>query len=137
MNGIILIGVLSGMIFGILAMAVRPIASAVILAPLVLAPLGYLFVWRHALVGPCLFAENFNNDGCTQTRALLTMTLDNAGDAVLVATTHIGVAFFLVIALTALRKLVNKPWPRQKIMPVVPDNGADDVATADAQPTTA
>ncbi|MBO6675961.1 MAG: hypothetical protein JJ908_12885 [Rhizobiales bacterium] len=119
MSGIILVGILSGMIFGALATMVRPYASAIILAPVILAPLVFLFMWRDALIGHCFFASNFNTETCTPMRALVSTTLAHAGDTVIVVVSHIVIAFIMVALLSVLRDVIaraNMKSPYQKEM---------------------
>lgn len=107
MSGIALVGILSGMIFGALALMLRPIAGAVIITPVIASPVAYLYLWRDALIGPCFFATNFNTQACEPTRAFFTMTLQHASDAVTVTFSHIIVGFALVTTLTILRNIIN------------------------------
>jgi len=119
MGGITLVGILSGMIFGALATMVRQHASAIILAPVILAPIAYLFVWRDALIGPCFFASNFDTDACTPMRGLMATTLEHAGDTVIVVISHIVVAFVMVAVLSVSRSAIakaNMKSPHQKEM---------------------
>ncbi|WP_375572718.1 hypothetical protein ABWH92_05025 [Ahrensia marina] len=119
MGGIILVGILSGMVFGALATMMRQYASAIILAPIILAPIGYLFVWRDALIGPCFFASNFATDACTPMRGLIATTLEHAGDTVIVVVAHIVVAFVMVAVLSVSRTAIakaNMKSPHQREM---------------------
>jgi hypothetical protein len=61
MSGIVLVGILSGMIFGAFATIVRPYASTIILTPVILAPLVFLFMWRDALIGHCFLCQQFRH----------------------------------------------------------------------------
>lgn len=107
MSGIVLVGILSGLVFGSLAMILRPIAGAVIITPVISAPMVYMYLWRDALHGPCFFASNFSSDMCAPTRAFFTMTLNHASDATIVMVSHIFVGFTLVTVLTLLRNIIN------------------------------
>lgn len=116
---IALVGILSGMIFGTLAVLLRRFIGAIILAPVVIAPLAYLFVWRDALIGHCFFASNFNTQGCTAFRSFLGMSLDNAGSAILVLSTHLVFAFVTFLAVSMIRKAIanaDMSTPAQKEM---------------------
>ncbi|MFK7792461.1 MAG: hypothetical protein AB8B88_07305 [Devosiaceae bacterium] len=108
MTGIILIGILSGMVFGTLAMLLPRLAVGVILLPIVLAPVGYLIVWRDALIGPCFFASNFNTDQCAPFRTFIGLTLDHAGDAIVITATHLVLAFVTFMALSVARKTIAR-----------------------------
>ena len=108
MSGIVLVGLLSGMIFGALAMLMRRFASFIILAPVIALPTVYLFMWRDALVGHCFFARHFNTPACSPLHTLISTTLEHAGDAVVVVIAHILVAFATVFALSALRMLIAR-----------------------------
>lgn len=125
MSGIVLVGILTGMIVGALAMILRPIAGAVIITPVIASPIAYLYLWREALHGPCFFAQNFNTDACLPTRAFFTMTLQHSSDAVIVMMTHIVTAFALVTVLTILRNVINAIDMQRRILPdptpVVPE----------------
>jgi hypothetical protein len=119
MSGIVLVGILSGMIFGAFATIVRPYASTIILTPVILAPLVFLFMWRDALIGHCFFASNFGTEACTPMRALVSTTLAHAGDTVIVVVSHIVIAYFMVALLTVLRDLIaraNMKSPYQREM---------------------
>jgi hypothetical protein len=117
MNGIVLVGLLSGMVFGALATLMRRFASFIILAPVIALPIVYLVVWREALIGHCFFAHNFADNSCEAFHALLANTLENAGDTVVVVVTHILVAFVLVGVLTVVRSAIanaNMKSPYEK-----------------------
>lgn len=118
MSGIVLVGILSGMVFGALAMILRPIAGAVIITPVIASPIAYLYLWRDALNGPCFFATNFNTEACGPTRALFSMTLQHASDAVIVMVSHIFVAFTLVTVLTILRNTIDAIDMQNHALPV-------------------
>lgn len=118
MSGIALVGILSGMIFGALAMILRPIAGAVIITPIIAAPMVYIYLWRDALYGPCFFATNFSSEACLPTRAFITMTLQHASDTVIVMVSHIFVAFTLVTVLTILRNMINAIDMQNHALPI-------------------
>lgn len=118
MSGIVLVGILSGMVFGALAMILRPIAGAVIITPVIASPIAYMYLWRDALQGPCFFASNFSTEACTPTRAFITMTLHHASDAVIVMVSHIFVAFTLVTVLTILRNTINAIDMQKRTLPI-------------------
>lgn len=119
MTGIVLVGILSGMIFGALATIVRQYASAIILAPVIVAPFVYLFLWRDALIAPCFFASNFSSDLCAPVHGLIASTLEHAGDTVIVVVSHIVVAFVMLAVLTVSRSAIakaNMKSPHQREM---------------------
>lgn len=118
MSGIVLVGILTGMVFGALAMILRPIAGAVIITPVIASPMVYLYLWRDALNGPCFFATNFNTEACRTTRVFFTMTLQHASDAVIVMVSHIFVAFTLVTVLTILRNTINAIDMHKRALPI-------------------
>lgn len=118
MSGIALVGILSGMIFGALAMILRPIAGAVIITPVIAAPMVYIYLWRDALHAPCFFANNFSSQACEATRTFFRMTLHHASDAVIVITAHIFVAFTLVTVLTILRNTINAIDMNKRALPI-------------------
>lgn len=129
MSGIVLVGILSGMVFGALAMILRPIAGAVIITPVIAAPFAYLYLWRDALHGPCFFASNFGSEMCTPTRAFITMSLNHASDAVIVMVSHILVGFVLVTVLTILRNTINAIDMRRPSLPIPASIGPKDEDT--------
>lgn len=118
MSGIVLVGILSGMVFGSLAMILRPIAGAVIITPVIASPIAYMYLWRDALQGPCFFASNFSTEACMPTRVFINMTLQHASDAVIVMVSHIFVAFTLVTVLTILRNTINAIDMQKRALPI-------------------
>lgn len=110
MSGIILVGILSGMIFGALAMLLRRAAAPIILLPILLAPILYLFVWRDAIMGHCLFASTFGTPACSPTRDFFAFTLAHASDAILVLMAHLGTAVVTVVLLSAFRSGLDRLW---------------------------
>jgi hypothetical protein len=129
MSGIALVGILSGMVFGALAMILRPIAGAVIITPIIASPIAYLYLWRDALNGPCFFATNFNTEACSPTRAFFMMTLQHASDAVTIMVSHIMVGFTLVTILTILRTTIDTIDMRKRFLPIGAASQADDNAS--------
>jgi hypothetical protein len=106
--GAVLMGVLSGLIMGTLAVLLRRFAGAIILIPVALAPLGYFYVWRDALLGPCFFATGFDTPACEPFRDFLALTLNNAADGVIFLVTYLVVAFVTFLALCVARKTIAK-----------------------------
>ena len=107
MSGVVMIGVLSGMVFGAMGMIMRRIAGFVIVLPILIAPAAYLYVWRDAIHGPCLFADAFRTVQCTPTRDFVMMTLSLTEDALRVSASHLVVGFSVVLILTVFRTIID------------------------------
>ncbi len=106
MTSIALIGILSGMIFGVLGTLMRKHATLIVLIPIFIAPAAYFAVWRESLMGHCVFAHHFHTDGCAPMRALLYQSVAHTADAIIVAVAHIVVAFITIAVLTVVRAMV-------------------------------
>ncbi|MGD1885890.1 MAG: hypothetical protein ACFB01_01970 [Cohaesibacteraceae bacterium] len=107
MSGVVMLGVLSGMVFGAMGMLVRRIAGFVIVLPILVTPIAYLYIWRDVINGPCLFADTFRTALCTPTREFVFMTVSLAEDAMKVSTSHLLVGFGVVLVLTVFRAIID------------------------------
>ena len=107
MMGIAMLGILSGIIFASLATFGRGYAGAIIVMPLIAAPIAYAFVWRDALQGQCFFAHAFGSDDCLPLRAFISTSLNHAADAAIVGLTHLVTAFVTLILLMILRSIID------------------------------
>ncbi|MEM6711887.1 MAG: hypothetical protein AAF590_06345 [Pseudomonadota bacterium] len=105
--GVALLGLVSGMVFAVIARFARGFAALVILAPLLLAPFVYTFLWRDALTGDCMYAANFDSDMCINFREFLTAWLAYAPDAIVVGITHLITGTAMVIALAAIEITID------------------------------
>ncbi len=116
-SGILLVGVLSGMIFGVLGMFARRYAATVILFPVVAVPALFVVASRDALIGHCFFASRFASPSCGPFREFIFTIVAHAGDTATIMACHVVVSFVTLFLIQIASKViaeVDLSSPREK-----------------------
>ncbi|MEM1289691.1 MAG: hypothetical protein AAGH60_15180, partial [Pseudomonadota bacterium] len=103
----VLLGLLSGLLTGAIAAALRRFVLWIVVLPVMIAPIAYLYWWRDGLSRECMFASSYPTEACAQTRAFVETTLFGLPQAGLGAITHLAVAAGLALTLMLVRHMID------------------------------
>ncbi|MEM1288565.1 MAG: hypothetical protein AAGH60_09470 [Pseudomonadota bacterium] len=99
--------VLSGLLFGALAAALRRFVLLIVTLPVLIAPFGYAFHFKDAIDMSCLYASRFGTQACAATSGFVEQTVLGLPTAALFASVHVAVGVGLALSLMMTRLTIN------------------------------